>query len=363
MPQLTRQQSTRCMRSHSGLIGAALPCRSESAPRFRPALRRGHCRAVFRLGLVDATPRAPPRQATTSIESRAQLPGLCRADAPLPLPGRPSIKGLVAATPAWSDASFVSKACGLRLQVVRFVVTTPRPTATALAKSAKVGRSPVSLPCVDYCRVVSGSLTQLAGRNSAVALLKHWYTHGGMRRPLDFVQGREAQTECPEPSAQQTDNMSGGALSVTQHLQALRDMAAAPGSKPTDDEAAVLFASLDQAWINTHRGKLTAPTFEMHFKTFLLIRRGIAPSSPDARVITELVQTVGRLRIRLLVERGCDFGVARADGEQQCPGLRMAPNMEEALSLPAGGGSSLLPPLRCYWERLVQAGQPGSAHL
>ena len=116
-----------------------------------------------------------------------------------------------------------------------------------------------------------------------------------MHRSIPFVQGKEAQTECPVSSVQQADDMSGGALSATQHLQALHDLAATPNKKPNDDEAATIFAGLDQAWITAHRGQLTAPTFELHFRTFLLIRKGIAPSSPDAEVVTELVRTVARL--------------------------------------------------------------------
>ena len=165
-----------CTRPSSGLAGAA-------HPHFRPVLCHGPCSAFSRLGLVDATPRAPTRQAMYSIGSRPRLQisagppqGRCAStdgqDSALPfvpLPGRPGITGSVDATPTWSCASLVSLACGLRVQVTRSVVTTPRPSASASASNSQavcwaltgqlgfgvLDESPVSPPCVVLCRLVS----------------------------------------------------------------------------------------------------------------------------------------------------------------------------------------------------------------
>ena len=131
---------------------------------------------------MDATPRAPTRQAMYSIGSRPRLQisagppqGRCASidgqDSALPfvpLPGRPGITGSVDATPTWSCASLVLLACGLRVQVTRSVVKKPRPSASALASNSQpvccaltgqlgfgvLGGSPVSPPCVVLCRLV-----------------------------------------------------------------------------------------------------------------------------------------------------------------------------------------------------------------
>ena len=51
-----------------------------------------------------------------------------------------------------------------------------------------------------------------------------------------------------------------------------------------------------------------SPAFAENLKTFLLIRGGIAPSSPEAVPVVARVKALTKLRLRLLVERGSDYG-------------------------------------------------------
>ena len=95
---------------------------------------------------------------------------------------------------------------------------------------------------------------------------------------------------------------------MTQHLQALHDMATSSGMQGMDDKAANLFASLDRIWFEMHREKLTSPAFVENLKTFMLIRGGIAPSSPEAVPIVARAKAMTKLRLRLHMERGSNHG-------------------------------------------------------
>ena len=95
---------------------------------------------------------------------------------------------------------------------------------------------------------------------------------------------------CSDLPTRQPASMSQRPLTITQHLQALHDMVHLSDIEQADDKAADLFASLDRVWQTTRREKLTTQSFADNLKTFLLIRGGIAPSSPAAEPVTDLVR-------------------------------------------------------------------------
>ena len=121
-------------------------------------------------------------------------------------------------------------------------------------------------------------------------------------------------------------------LTVTQHFQALHDMTTWSDMELKDDKAASLFDSLDRVWIITHREKLTSPLFAENLKTFLLIRGGIAPSSPEAVPVIAHVKALTRMRLRLLEERGPGYGRDKQNGRQVKSNLQQINTPAEATS-------------------------------
>ena len=255
------------------------------------------------------------------------------------------------ATPGLVTSSNASYAQRLRLQVDRSVDATPPAIAPASAKCSHVGRfaslvqrrsgTLARLPGLrsrSSCRMTAHPpLVGTAGRRTAAQLLRHGRAPRHGHGALAQAQGQKAQKVCSDLPTRQPASMSQRPLTITQHLQALHDMVHLSDIEQADDKAADLFASLDRVWQTTHREKLTTQSFADNLKTFLLIRGGIAPSSPAAEPVTDLVKALTRLRLRLLVERGPGYGHTMKDGGQVQPNVQTTTTPEEAAPLADSG--------------------------
>ena len=262
---------------------------------------------------MDATPPAcAPASAYCSLVGRILRAKFLHSQ---------GIEAFVAATPGLTAHAQASHAQLIHLQADRFVVTTPsaalastkcnnaaRPVCRTQHGSNLVTLSPrPHSQCSDREKAgLSGYET--AARMRTVARTGHDIASRAGCRALALTQVPQAQQEYSAFSIHTLASMTERPLTVTQHLQALHDMATSSGMEGMDDKAASLFASLDRVWFETHREKLTSPAFAENLKTFMLIRGGIAPSSPEAVPIVARAKAMTKLRLRLHVERGSDHG-------------------------------------------------------
>ena len=254
-------------------------------------------------------------------------------------------------TPSFATCPIASCALRLYLQVDGSVVATPPALAPASAhcnkasqldclvqrRLGKLNRTPGlhfrSSCCVKAHRSMDGT----TGCGTAALRTTHGKAPRYKQGALVLAKGRKAQKGCSVLPARQPAIMAQRSLTITQHFQALRDMVNTSDTELTDDKAADLFASLDREWQTTRRAKLTTQSFADNLKTFILIRGGIAPSSPDAAPVTDLVQALTRLRIRLLVERGPSYGRTKEDAGQGQPDSQTPITSGEAPSLDESG--------------------------
>ena len=293
--------------------------------------------------------RSRPQARTTTVTERGKQPSADRMETS---GRRDKVKheegagGFVDTTPG--PVTNIQSSCEQRpqRQADRSVVATPSTAAPASANCRIVSR-PVSLArCGSIrlarllglhahhgCRGAPGlSRDATAARRTSAGLLGHGIAPGLEGRAPALAQVQQAQKVLlilpfPGPTS-----MTERQLTVTQHFQALHDMTTWSDMELKDDKAASLFDSLDRVWIITHREKLTSPLFAENLKTFLLIRGGIAPSSPEAVPVIAHVKALTRMRLRLLEERGPGYGRDKKNGRQVTSNLQQINTPAEATS-------------------------------
>ena len=106
------------------------------------------------------------------------------------------------------------------------------------------------------------------------------------------------------------------AMSVTAFLQRMTDWVSSDAPLPDHSAWAPVFYGLDQAWARTHGQTLSTPRFVQTLTTYILIQKQVAPSSDSAVHIREVVNSVAKVRIKLLHARGDTYGMTPAGSEQ-----------------------------------------------
>ena len=355
---------------------AFLPGLIASEPReaARTVPNRGG-QAAAPQGSVAATPhtrqpqasrseRSRPQARATTVTERGKQPSANRMET---LGRRDRVKyaegagGLVDTTPG--PVTSTQSSCELqpRRQADRSVVATPSSAAPASANCGLVSKlvplaryGSIRLARLPGLHAHPGCLSRVATavRSTSAGLLGHGTAPGLKGRAPTLAQVQQAQKVLlippfPEP------------LTVTQHFQELNDLTTWSDTELKDDKAASLFDSLDRLWIVTHREKLTSPLFAENLKTFLLIRGGIAPSSPEAVPVIAHVKALTRMRLRLLEERGPGYGHDKRKGRQVKADLQQTSTSAEATSSASSERRGATVSAQQICKSLVGPGQAG----
>ena len=109
-------------------------------------------------------------------------------------------------------------------------------------------------------------------------------------------------------------------MSVTALLQRMMDWVSSDAPLPDHSLWAPVFYDLDQAWARTHGQTLSTPLFVQTLTTYILIKKQVAPSSDTAVHIKEVVNSVAKVRIKLLHARGDTYGMTPAGSEPEPQG-------------------------------------------
>ena len=110
-------------------------------------------------------------------------------------------------------------------------------------------------------------------------------------------------------------------MSVTALLQRMTDWVCSDAPLPDHSLWAPVFYDLDQAWASTHDQTLSTPQFVQALTTYILIKEQVAPSSDTAVHIKEVVNSVAKVRIKLLHARGDTNGMTPAGSEPEPQGI------------------------------------------
>ena len=212
------------------------------------------------------------------------------------------IEAFVDASPGLIAHAQASHAQLIHLQADRFVVTTPsaalastqcnnaaRPVVRTQHGSNLVTLSPRPHSQCSHREKAGLSGYETAARMRTVARTGHDIASRVGCRALALTQVPQAQQEYSAFSIHTLASMTERPLTVTQHLQALHDMATSSGMEGMDDKAASLFASLDRVWIETHREKADLSSIrrkpqDLHADSrghSALLTRGSAHCSPS----------------------------------------------------------------------------------
>ena len=110
-------------------------------------------------------------------------------------------------------------------------------------------------------------------------------------------------------------------MSVTALLQRMTDWVCSDAPLPDHSLWAPVFYDLDQAWASTHGQTLSTPQFVQALSTYILIKEQVAPSSDTAVHIKEVVNSIAKVRIKLLRARGDTYGMTPAGSEPEPQGI------------------------------------------